>query len=186
MVKERFSGGILSLEPAHCSMFKKDNTLNNHDMSGDAETIIGPSVKIEGDFQGEGNIMIAGSLSGTLKTAQKVRVDEKAKIVADLEAEDAIIAGEIEGNMVIHNSLEILATAKITGDITTNKLTIEQGAQINGRCSMQEMGKLTETEDTEEQPASQENQDSETPAQSKEEIKDDWLQEQTPEQDSEN
>jgi len=117
-------------------MFKKEK--GGKDLNpNDVESIIGPSVKIEGEFNSNGNIMVAGIISGKLATTQNLRIEENAKIDADLEAEKAIIAGEVNGNVVVKKHLEILASAKISGDIKTGSLAIQQGAKINGNCHMQ-------------------------------------------------
>lgn len=101
-----------------------------------AETIIGPSVKVEGDFSGEGNVIVEGVVMGSLTTQQNLSVAETAKITADVEAQNAFIAGEINGNLTIHEKLDIAATARVHGDIQAKILSITPGAILNGRCSV--------------------------------------------------
>ncbi|MFA6534603.1 MAG: polymer-forming cytoskeletal protein [Patescibacteria group bacterium] len=113
-------------------MFNRDEKLQLKD----AETIIGPSVKVKGEFNGQGDIIVEGVLEGSLKTGTSLRVGDKAKIKANVEAKDSSISGEVIGNIKIKGALEITATAKITGDIETSSISIEKGAQINGRISM--------------------------------------------------
>jgi len=113
-------------------MFNRDEKLQLKD----AETIIGPSVKVKGEFNGQGDIIVEGVLEGSLKTGNRLRVGDKAKIKASIEAKDCSISGEVTGNLKIKGSLEVSATAKITGDIEVSSLSIEKGAQINGRISM--------------------------------------------------
>src|SRR3989344_6291606 len=110
-------------------MFKKDEPI-----SSEVETIIGPSVNVEGDFVAAGNVIVEGSISGTLKTEKHLTVGEHAKITADITAGRAVISGEIHGDMKIRESLELLGTAKIYGDIRTKKLSVTPGAIISGRC----------------------------------------------------
>ncbi len=102
----------------------------------DAETIVGPSVKIEGDFIGEGNVIVEGIVSGSLSTKKNLSITETAKITADVEAENAVVAGEINGNLLVHEKLEIAATAKVHGDVQAKILSIAPGALLNGRCSV--------------------------------------------------
>lgn len=100
------------------------------------ETVIGPSVKVEGDFIMEGNIIIEGTVCGTIKTSKNLVVGKLSTIFADIEAGNAIIAGEIQGNLAIHNKLELKSTAKIFGDIITESIDVEAGAILNGCCQM--------------------------------------------------
>ena len=112
------------------------------------ETIIGPSVKVQGDFNSQGNIIVEGIVEGNLKTKGNLRIGAQAKITADVEAKEAKISGKINGNVKIKGYLELSATAKITGDIETESLSVERGAIINGKCAMatEEKGKSHETE----------------------------------------
>lgn len=108
-----------------------------HDANAAAETVVGPSVKIQGDLNSEGNIRIEGSVAGKVKTTQSVHVGEAAKIAADMQAGNAIVAGEIQGNLKISGSLILQATARVAGDISCAILRVEDGAQFTGKCAMQ-------------------------------------------------
>ena len=102
----------------------------------EVETIIGPSVKVEGNFAGEGNVIVEGILKGTLKTKQNLKVGSGAKISANIQAQNAIIAGEVKGNIKVGEKIELKSTAKIFGDIDCKTLAIENGALFQGKCSM--------------------------------------------------
>lgn len=112
------------------TMFNKDN---KPEKFKDAETIIGASIKVKGNFHGEGNIVVEGQLEGTLRTEANLFVGDRAKVVANIEASDAIINGEIKGSLVIHQYLALGPTAKIMGDISYGEISIEKGAVINGQ-----------------------------------------------------
>lgn len=101
-----------------------------------AETVVGPSVKIQGDLNSEGNIRIEGQVNGKVKTTQNVFVGQGAKIAADVLAGSAVIAGEVLGNMKISGNLILQSTAKVNGDIACSILRVEDGAQFTGKCSM--------------------------------------------------
>lgn len=117
------------------TMFKKDHSQED----GDAvETVIGPSVRVEGDFASEGNIIVEGAVQGSITTSKNLRVGERARIQANIEVTSALIAGEIVGNIRAHSSIEILSSARIQGDITTTELSLEKGAFFCGNCTMEE------------------------------------------------
>lgn len=114
-------------------MFNKEN----HDFKvKEAETIIGPSIKVKGNFHGQGNIIIEGIVDGSVKTSSYLLIGEKAKITASVEANEAKIGGEVNGNVKTKGYLEITSTAKIFGDIEASELSIERGAVLNGKCAM--------------------------------------------------
>lgn len=112
--------------------------MNEQDNANNApETVVGPSVKIQGDLNSEGNIKVEGQVSGKIRTTQSVYVGESAKIMADVAAGSAQVAGEVQGNLKISGNLVLQATAKVTGDISCAVLRVEDGALFTGKCSMQ-------------------------------------------------
>lgn len=102
----------------------------------EAETVIGPSVRVKGDFHGQGNLIVEGFVEGSLKTGSSLYVGDKARVTADIEAREARIGGEIKGNIKVKGYLEVAASAKISGDIETGSLSVARGAVLNGKCTM--------------------------------------------------
>lgn len=105
-----------------------------------SETIIGPSVSVEGTIDSAADIVIYGSFKGTLKVGRKVTIGKEATIEADIETEHAYIAGHVKGNIIARNKLELSHTAKVDGDIEAGILTMESGAILNGGCKMSASG----------------------------------------------
>ena len=112
-----------------------DKTIDEN-INGPAETVVGPSVKIQGDLNSEGNIKIEGQVSGKVKTSQSVFVIPGAKINADILAGNAVVGGEVQGNLKITGHLILQSTAKIIGDISCQIFRVEDGALFTGKCSM--------------------------------------------------
>jgi len=113
---------------------------NNNPMQGDeaplAETIVGHSVKIEGDLISEGDIKVDGTVTGKIKTIQNLFIGPTAKIEAEIEAGTATIAGAITGNIKVKDLLVVLQTGRVNGDLDCGQLAIEEGAYFNGKCAM--------------------------------------------------
>lgn len=114
-------------------MFQKDSPQVS---SSTAETVIGPSVKVEGDLQGVGSVIVEGELKGTLTTDKDVTVGSGAKVDASIDANSAKISGSVNGNISVKDHLDVTSSAKIAGDIKTKTISIESGATINGQLSM--------------------------------------------------
>lgn len=98
------------------------------------ETIIGPSVKIEGNFVCQGGIIIEGEVKGTVKTGGFLEIGEKASVTADVAAEEAKIGGEVRGTIKINGFLEVTPSARLFGDIEAAFVSIARGALIKGKC----------------------------------------------------
>jgi len=112
------------------------NKQDQGEIFNEFETVIGPSVKVKGDFNGQGNIIVEGVVEGNLKTNGSLEVGKTAKITANIEAKEAKVGGQVSGNVKIKGFLEVTATAKIFGDVETSGLSIERGAIFNGKCAM--------------------------------------------------
>lgn len=112
-------------------MFKSDGSTGKQ-----GDTVIGAAVKVEGNFVGEGNVIVEGQLQGTLKTKHNVMVGGGAVVKANVEANDLHLAGELHGNVKVSGKIVLTATAKLVGNIETSSLTVEEGATLNGKCTM--------------------------------------------------
>lgn len=113
-------------------MFSKESRIEKFK---DAETVIGSSIKVKGNFQGKGNIVIEGMLEGSVKTEANLFVGEEARVVANIESIDSSIHGEVHGNIKSKGYLAIGKTAKIFGDIQYTEISVEKGALINGQLA---------------------------------------------------
>jgi len=108
------------------------------------ETVVGPSVVVEGDFSSEGNILVKGTVSGSVKTATRLTVESGARILANVKAGEALIAGEIKGNVRVSGQLELTESARVLGDITCKVLVVAAGALLHGKVTMKDLDKEEE------------------------------------------
>ena len=100
------------------------------------ETIIRPSVRVEGNFKGDGDLIVEGTLIGSLQTKKNLKIGPEAIVEAGIKANNAFISGKIKGNVYIKGKLEITSAAVILGDIKAQIISIETGALINGQITM--------------------------------------------------
>lgn len=112
---------------------EKEYTPNHQD---EVETVVGPSVVVEGDFSSEGNIIVKGTVSGSVKTSKLLTVEKGAKILASVRAGSARVAGSIKGNVKVDDRLDLTETSQVSGDIICKILNIEAGALVQGKISM--------------------------------------------------
>ncbi|MFZ5553938.1 MAG: bactofilin family protein [Bacteroidota bacterium] len=91
---------------------------------------------IEGDIKSDSNIRIDGRLKGTINTKGRLVIGPSGSIEGEIICENADVEGSFVGKISVNQLLSLKATAKLTGDITANKLAIEPGASFSGTCSM--------------------------------------------------
>jgi len=82
------------------------------------------------------NLRISGKFEGTLNTKGSLMIGKKADIKANITGEDIAVAGNVEGNIKAVNILKLESSAQVTGDVETAKLSISEGAVLNGRIQM--------------------------------------------------
>ena len=102
------------------------------------ETIntIGSGTIVTGDIESKGDIRVDGILKGTVNTSGKVVLGKEGIIEGDVSCNNADIAGIVNAKITVTQLLLLKSTAKLNGDIVTNKLSNEPGASFTGSCSM--------------------------------------------------
>ena len=98
--------------------------------------IIGAGTVIEGDIKSDGDVRIDGTLNGSLIIKGKLVLGSTGAVEGEASCQNADISGIINGKIKVTDLLSLKATSKLTGDIITNKLSIEPGANFSGSCSM--------------------------------------------------
>ncbi|HHI87687.1 MAG TPA: polymer-forming cytoskeletal protein [Candidatus Cloacimonetes bacterium] len=109
------------------------------------DTIIGEHTKFKGEVNSEGGIRIDGEVEGKIICDGFLMIGEKALIKADIQSDEAIISGKVEGNITIEKKVELKSTASIQGDVIAKVLSMESGTQICGNCSIKQVEGETKT-----------------------------------------
>ena len=94
-------------------------------------SVLGADLSIAGDITASADLHIDGSVEGDITCSSLVQ-GETSAIKGAVKAESARLAGTVEGSITARE-LVILKSARITGDVFYDALTIEQGAQVEGR-----------------------------------------------------
>ncbi|MDP2587437.1 MAG: polymer-forming cytoskeletal protein [bacterium] len=121
-----------------------------------AETIVGASLKVQGDLKSDGDIRIDGEVQGSIITKGSVFIGQQASVEASIQAGSAQICGKVAGDISVSKKLELQPSARLKGNISAAELVIQQGAQFNGSSSMtgaEALDKITTTLSTTKQTA---------------------------------
>lgn len=106
-------------------------------------TVIGKDTVFTGTIDIKGGIRIDGTVKGKIISDDTVTVGTTGYVEADVEANSAVVAGKVIGNLNAGESVELQAQSDVEGDIRTKSLVVEQGAVFCGGCHMKE-GKSSE------------------------------------------
>jgi len=99
-------------------------------------TIIADSCRLEGKIELRGTLTIYGSLKGDIK-CRTLEICKDAKVNASVEAEHAVVAGTLEGELVCTGHLAITSTGTLTGKIVYGSISVESGGQLE--CYVSEL-----------------------------------------------
>jgi cytoskeletal protein CcmA (bactofilin family) len=105
----------------------------------DAEitTILGAGASFEGKLTYEGAVRIDGRFSGEIVTDGALLVGPGAEVRATVRAGSVIIEGRVYGDVVATKALDLRASGRLVGNLTTPSLAVERGAVLEGQCRME-------------------------------------------------
>lgn len=96
-------------------------------------SVIGADVTIKGDVSASADLHVDGRIEGDISCASLVQ-GASSEVHGEIEAESARLAGRVVGSIQARE-LVILKSARVEGDVHYDTLTIEQGAEVEGRFS---------------------------------------------------
>jgi cytoskeletal protein CcmA (bactofilin family) len=82
------------------------------------------------------NIRIDGTIKGELRCDKKVVMDAGGLVEGNIYAGESTIKGKVEGTVTVSNTLHLLDSSFIKGDIKAKKLHVEEGARYDGLCKI--------------------------------------------------
>ena len=95
--------------------------------------IIGEGSIFDGRFYVNGSILIEGKFQGDIRTDDQLIVGPTGKVKTDIQARKVTIAGTLIGNITATEEVTLLHTGKVLGNISTPKLSVEQGVITEGK-----------------------------------------------------
>ena len=102
---------------------------------------LGRDTEFEGKLSFKGAVRIDGRFTGEIFTEGTLIVGESAVVKSDIHVSHIIISGEIRGNIIADNRIEIHAPGKVFGNIQAPAVVIEEGVIFEGNCRMQKIDK---------------------------------------------
>ena len=102
--------------------------------------LLGSGTVVKGEIKLNGDFRIDGTFIGSIQCKGKVVVGTTGVIDGEIICQNADFSGEVKATVKVAELLTLKETARYTGDITTNKLSIEPGAKFSGNCIMEGTG----------------------------------------------
>lgn len=99
-------------------------------------SVLGPTLKFKGELTAEEDLMIQGSIEGSIKHSSSLTIGESGHIKANVSAEYIAVEGNVEGDIHGSQSVTVRETANISGNISSPTVSLLEGATFNGNIDM--------------------------------------------------
>jgi cytoskeletal protein CcmA (bactofilin family) len=132
-------GTINAVEDSHMAQAEKSATHQAGTAQNGGTNVVnlGPRDSLNGRLEIQGDLRVAGNVEGELKASGDVSVGEGAAIQASIEGANVSIRGQVTGNVSARKRLTLGGSGRLNGDVKVARLTVEDGATLNGNVTMQ-------------------------------------------------
>ena len=103
---------------------------------GELTAFLDEACEIEGKFSFSGTVMINGRLRGEIHSNDTLIVGEKGVINASIRAGIVLVSGEVVGNVVGVERVELRGSARVSGDVEAPIVVVDEGVMFDGHCRM--------------------------------------------------
>ena len=99
-------------------------------------TILGPTLEIQGEIEGNEDLVIQGTVHGKLVCQKNLTVDGSGKVQASVVTKNLAVSGMLVGNVEASERVEVRKEGKMIGDIKAPRVIIADGAKFKGNIEM--------------------------------------------------
>ena len=101
-----------------------------------AGTLIGEELTIEGEITSDEEVVVQGTVRGSLTSTDAIQILSGAIVEADVAAASLSVAGNVTGNVTASERVDLQAGGRLVGDVRSARLTIADGASFKGNVDM--------------------------------------------------
>jgi cytoskeletal protein CcmA (bactofilin family) len=98
--------------------------------------VLGPRDSLHGRLDIHGDLKVHGTVEGELKASGDVLVESTATVQASIEGANVNVRGQVNGNVTARKRLTLGGSGKLNGEVKVSRLTVEDGATLNGNVTM--------------------------------------------------
>ena len=107
--------------------------LSNSSSAVRTPSYLGPELKIRGQINGDEDLKIDGRIEGPISLGNhRLTLGPGARIVGDINSREIVVFGDVKGNLIAQDRVDVRKDASVTGDLTASRIAIEDGAHFKG------------------------------------------------------
>src|SRR5258708_11141650 len=103
-------------------------------------SVLGPTLRFRGELSAQEDLIIQGSVEGSITQTQSLTVGTDGSMKGDIRARVIVIDGKVEGDLYATESVNVRATAKVKGNVFAPRVGITESAFFQGEIEMQPSG----------------------------------------------
>lgn len=101
-------------------------------------TLLSPGTTVRGEIFGNEDLYLDGVVRGTVRLdGAQVTIGPRGRIYADVEADQIVVQGQVEGNLRARRRVEVGSAGVVRGDIYSVRLHVQEGAVVCGKVSLE-------------------------------------------------
>jgi cytoskeletal protein CcmA (bactofilin family) len=99
---------------------------------------LGSTFTIKGEISGDEDLQIDGKVEGPVSLRNhRLTVGRAAQLSSEINVRELVVYGKAVGNIRVRDRVEIKKDGEVIGDITTARLSIEDGAYFKGSIEIE-------------------------------------------------
>jgi cytoskeletal protein CcmA (bactofilin family) len=112
-----------------------------------APSYLGPELKIRGQINGDEDFRIDGKIEGPISLGNhRLTLGPGAHVLGDINSKEIVVFGEVKGNLMAQDRVDVRRDGSVTGDLKTSRITIEDGARVKGAIEINWDGSRSSTD----------------------------------------
>jgi cytoskeletal protein CcmA (bactofilin family) len=119
----------------------RPSTSSTPSASSADQATIGKSLVVKGEVTGSESLYIDGKVEGAINLpGNRVTVGRNGQVSANITAREIVVLGKVRGNMTASDRVDIRSEGSLTGDVTAQRISIEDGAFFKGGIDIRKPG----------------------------------------------
>lgn len=109
---------------------------NPYDTATERMSVLPPTLRFKGELSAEEDLLIQGTVEGSIHHTQRVTVGQEGTVKANIRAQVIKVEGNVEGDLHAERSVYVGETGNLRGNIHAPSVSLVEGSRFNGAVDM--------------------------------------------------
>jgi cytoskeletal protein CcmA (bactofilin family) len=109
---------------------------NPYDTASERMSVLPPSLRFKGELSADEDLLIQGTIEGTINHTQRVTIGKEGRVKANISAQVIKVEGTVEGDLHAERSVYLDESGNLRGNIHAPSVCLIEGSHFNGAVDM--------------------------------------------------